>query len=353
MRRATKPSLAVAVFLCLAFAVSAAAQDGGGLGDYPKVPVLTGGSGYVTTFSAGGTQLTANVTPVLLVPVGEDFLFEARAEIEGDFAKNPGDASFHGPVNKEIQYAQLDYIADKYLTVTVGRFLTPFGIFNERLYPIWVRNLQTDPLILPIGGDSSNGAMLRGGFELSKNANFNYAAYFSANSTVYKLESDRLAGARVGVFFPRERVEIGGSVQHRLQDERSTLYGAHLEWQPRVVPFDLRSEYAFSTFGKGYWIEGAYRLNQISGWPRLTQHAQIVARMQQFFLSTSGAAGADALGLPTANTRMFEFGGNYYFKDGLRAMASYGRQFSDAGNANVWTVGLTYRFAFPLGRSGR
>ena len=42
-------------------------------------------------------------------------------------------------------YLQADYIANKYVTVTMGRFLTPFGIFNERLYPIWIRSLQQDP----------------------------------------------------------------------------------------------------------------------------------------------------------------------------------------------------------------
>lgn len=342
-----------AVLLLLALAVGARGQEAGGLGAYDRVPVLTGGAGYVTTFSGGSTELTANITPVLLMPVGRSFLVEARAEIEGEFEKAPGDASFHGPVNKEIQYLQLDWITGRYATVTVGRFLTPFGIFNERLYPIWVRNLQTDPLILPIGGDSSNGAMVRGGVALSRQANLNYAVYFSAASTVNKLESDRLAGTRVGLFFPKARIEVGGSVQHRLQEERSNLYGAHFAWQPRAVPFDLRSEYAFSTFGRGYWIEGAYRLSQVSGWPKLTQHAQLVARVQEFFLSTSGATGAAGEGLPTADTQMFEFGTNYYFTDGLRAMASYGRQFSSAGNANVWTVGVTYRFAFPLGRSGR
>jgi hypothetical protein len=49
------------------------------------------------------------------------------------------------------------------------------------------------------------------------------------------------------------------------------------------------------------------------------------------------------------NTRQFEFGVNYYFRDGLRGVSSYGRQFSEMGNKNVWTIGLTYRFAFPLG----
>jgi hypothetical protein len=47
-----------------------------------------------------------------------------------------------------------------------------------------------------------------------------------------------------------------------------------------------------------------------------------------------------------------EFGLNYYLHDGLKAVASYGRQFSSAGNLNLWTVGIAYRFAVPLGRVG-
>jgi hypothetical protein len=46
---------------------------------------------------------------------------------------------------------------------------------------------------------------------------------------------------------------------------------------------------------------------------------------------------------------MFEFGVNYYFRDDFRALTSYGRQFSPEGNANVWTVGITYRLVVPLG----
>ena len=72
--------------------------------------------------------------------------------------QEPGRSGFHGPVEKEVDYAQVDFIANPYLTVTVGRFLTPFGIYNERLYPVWIRNLQSDPLILPIGTGPSNAS---------------------------------------------------------------------------------------------------------------------------------------------------------------------------------------------------
>jgi hypothetical protein len=48
----------------------------------------------------------------------------------------------------------------------------------------------------------------------------------------------------------------------------------------------------------------------------------------------------------------FEFGLNYYFRDDFGFVSSYGRQFSSDGNANIWTVGLTYRVALPLWPEG-
>jgi hypothetical protein len=251
-----------------------------------------------------------------------------------------------------VDYLQLDFIANPYVTVTAGRFLTPFGIFNERLYPIWIRNLQTDPLILPIGvgpSNASTGAMVRGGFQATSGININYAAYFSALSTitlsnVTPLDSDRSAGGRLGIFIPNARLEIGGSFQHLLQNERSNSFGFHGGWQPPALPLELRGEYQRSASGSGYWIEPAYRLTQIPIWRYAMSRTQVVARLQQYFV---GALASDSL--PPVNTREFEFGVNYYFRDGLRAVSSYGRQFSEAENKNIWTIGLTYRFAFPLG----
>lgn len=336
--------------LTLLFVPSLPAQD---QPDVPKpVPVVIGGAGFITTFEGGQPHLGPLIAPVLLVPIGDRWLIESRNTFESDMTQQPGSSSFHGQVLKSIDYAQLDFIANPYVTVTVGRFLTPFGIFNERLYPIWVRNLQTDPLILPIGvgpSNASTGAMVRGGFPVNSKFDINYAAYFSALSTylpsnVTALDSDRFAGIRAGIFIPDQRLEIGGSFQHLLQDERSNLFGFHGGWQPPALPLEFRAEYQRSARGSGYWIEPAYRLNQVPFWQYVMRRTQLVARMQQYWV---GALPSDVL--PAVNTRQFEFGVNYYFRDGFRAVSSYGRQFSDAGNMNIWTVGLTYRFAFPLG----
>jgi hypothetical protein len=311
------------------------------------IPVLQTSAAFQTVFDAGETHIHPLLTPVLLVPFGERWLFEARGTFESDLAQQPGVSGFHGVVQKEEEYAQLDFIASPYMTVTVGRFLTPFGIFNERLYPVWIRNLASDPLILPIGigpSNASTGAMIRGGFKASEQFNINYAVYYSALSTLSPVDSSRFAGGRAGIFFSKARLEIGGSYQHLLQDDHSNLFGFHIAWQPPKLPLDLRGETERSSVGSGYWLETDYRLTQVPFAQDQLRHVQVVARMQQFF---TGAVPANSV-LPV-NTNMFEFGVNYYFMDGLRAMSSYGRQFAPQGNGNVWTLALTYRLVTPLG----
>ncbi len=289
----------------------------------------------------------------MLVPLGERWLIESRGEFKGEFERPSGGGSFKGQVEKEVDYLQVDYIANPYVTVTVGRFLTPFGIFNERLYPVWIRSLQPTPLIFPIGTGSSDGVMLRGGFPASSKANFNYAVYFSTLSTVNKFESDRAVGGRVGFFLPGPRVELGISLQQLLQEDRTRSAGFHFAWQPKPIPLNLRSEYAWSgEKGSGYWIEAAYRLSQVPVWQNVMRHAEVVGRAQQFFAGHLEEDEAAEYGLPDVNARQGDFGFNYYLRDGLKATASYGRQFSPDGNFNLWTVGLAYRFAFPLGRVG-
>jgi hypothetical protein len=337
--------LAMSVYFLVALPTNAQTAE-----DKP-VPILSGSIGTFSFVSAGQNVIDTQINPVLLVPLGDRWLIESRAEFEGEFQRPPGGGPYGGPVDKHVDYAQVDYIANPYLTVTVGRFLTPFGIFNERLYPVWIRSLQPDPLILPIRTAPSDGGMFRGGFSVNPHANVNYALYASATSIgIDSVDSERHVGGRMGFFFPGPRLEVGGSWQRTLQDARRTAFGFHMGWQPAKVPLNLRSEFARSFEGSGYWIEGAYRLSQIPVWQKTMRRAEVVARAQQFFV---GAIGPDAeadYDLPGVNTREADFGVNYFLRDGLKGIFSYGRQFSPAGNFNQWSFGLAYRFLLPLGR---
>ena len=308
---------------------------------------------YLNFVSGGQNLIDTQFNPVLLLPLGNRWLIESRGAFEGQFQRPAPNQPYAGPLAKTLDYFQVDYIANPYLTVTAGRFLTPFGIFNERLYPVWIRSLQPDPLILPLATASSDGAMLRGGFPINSRVNGNYAAYVSATSIgVTGLESERHAGTRFGFFFPGVRVEVGTSWQRTLQDVRKNAFGFHMGWQPPKIPLNLRAEYARSFQASGYWVEGAYRLNQARFWQKQMRRTEVVARAQQFFNGEIGADADAALGLPGAETREADFGINYYLRDGLRGVAGYGRQFSSLGNFNQWTYGITYRFLLPLGSEG-
>jgi hypothetical protein len=319
--------------------------------DDRPVPILTGNAGYFTTVDRGQSELVPEVNPVLLVPFENRWLFEGRAGFEGEFERENGDGPYKGSISKEIDYLQLDFIANRYMTVTAGRFLTPFGIYNERLYPLWIRTIHLVPMIYPIGSGSSDGAMVRGGFSLNPKVNLNYAAFFSTLSTVNKFEADRAAGGRIGLFFPHRRVEVGASWQKELQEERTNAFGFHFAWQPMSAPLTLRSEYARSHTGSGYWVEGAYRFSQVPFWQPVMRRTEFAARMQQFFIGEAGSAEAGEYGLPFGDVKQPDFGLNFYLKDGLKAQASYSRWLG-ARNWNTWTFGIAYRFAIPLGRVG-
>jgi len=316
--------------VCLAVCRMCAAQHttaDPSLDDARPEPVLSGGIAFVPTWNGGKPTLDSIAAPVLLVPIGNNLIFESRAEFEGEFQRRNGTTGdFTGPVGKSLDYAELDYVGNRYVTLTLGRFLTPFNIFNERLYPAWIRNTQTDPLIFPLGTGSDDGAMLRGGMNSSRNVAVNYAVYFSSLSNNAALQSERHAGLRAGIFLPRRRLEIGASVQHQLQTSRVTRYGTYLEWQPLRLPFDLRSEGAYSREeGKGFWIEGTYRFRNAP--VSSLRRAQLVGRTQMFHVGDVPLLNAD---LPKIDTKRTEGGVNYYLNDGWKALASYGRTFTTA-----------------------
>jgi hypothetical protein len=334
----------IAAGCLLASVLSVAQQEGPpslSINDVERpIPVISGGLAFVPIWDSGNPTLVSIFSPVLLLPLSSKLIFESRAAFEGDFQRRNGNSGdFTGAINKSLDYMEFDYIGNKYVTITGGRFLTPFNIFNERLYPNWIRDTQTDPLIFPIGTGSDNGVMVRGGVAVDKNVTFNYAVYFSALSTASHFESERHTGLRVGIFLPRERFEIGTSIQRRLQDERMNRYGVHMQWQPRRIPFDLRAEGAYSSKeGNGVWIEGAFRRRDAGS--QLLRRIQPVARTQVF---NTGTIGLDV------NAKRTEIGANYYLNDGWKALASYGRTFTDIGDSNIWAIGMTYRFVMPLG----
>jgi len=314
--------------------------------DSRYTPVLSGTMGYIQNVNGGVTALEPQIETVLLVPFGSHVLLESRAEFFGFFTRQNQKGPFTGKVFKSVDYAQVDWLANTHAIATAGAFLLPFGLYNERLGPLWIRNLQDTPITATVGtrpNGIADGIMLRGNARETDAYSIQYSAYFSARSNINQLEASRLAGGDGSIFIKAARLEIGESYQHLLQKNEIQSSATYVSWQPANVPLDLKAEFDHSFYGEGYWIEPAYKLSQWLAAPAFVRHVQLVPRMQQFHPLNGGGNS-----LPTRNTQRFDIGLNYYLHDNMRFISSYGRQFSQQADANIWNVGFTYRFIWPL-----
>jgi hypothetical protein len=313
-----------------------------------EVPVITGSVGFVYTKDAGQTALQPILNPVVLVPIGSRLLVEANGELQGFIARSSPNGPYEGSFFKGIGYLQLDVEVNSHLTLVVGRFITPFNIYGERVGPLWINNFQDDPFIYPIGtrtSGNSQGGMIRGAAIAHPNWLWNYTAFFSAASNATYFESGRAFGVRTGVFFPNQRFEIGTSYERFLQDQHYDAYGAYFSWQPPQTPLDVKMEYAHSQQGHGYWITGGYRFRDSGGrLGSVVKNLQPIVRGEQFFRLQPGSGQQ----LPGVDAQRVDFGFNYYLPHEVRVNATYGRQFSSQGNSNNWAIAITYRFLFPM-----
>jgi hypothetical protein len=111
--------------------------------------------------------------PILLWQPHKNILIEAEmeTEIEGSETKI------------DMGYANASFFLNKYLTVRTGKFISPFGIFQDRLHPSWINKLPTVPVgtgedELGVGPTSEIGIDFRGGIPLGS-AKMNYSIFFA------------------------------------------------------------------------------------------------------------------------------------------------------------------------------
>lgn len=310
-------------------------------------PLLSGGVGFLTSTNGGDTTYLPIIEPLLAVPLGSHVLIESRAALLETFSpKNDGQPGYGHTHFIGLTYLQGDYFVSPHITVVAGSFLLPFGTYNERLSPVWISNFQDGPLIASLGTMSSGtgvGGMLRGSAISRRKYSIDYAGWFSARSGNEQFNSERSSGGRASLFLPESGLEIGLSYDRLLQGTRENFYGAHLWWEPVNTGFRLRSEFARGHHAQGYWLEADYRLRAFGGLDSWMGRAEPVFRMQQTFRRDTIVSD----GLPLSNTQRAEFGLDYNLPHNTRIITSYSRQFSSAGNRNIWETGIVYRFLFP------
>ena len=217
------------------------------------------------------SNFTARFVPLFLWQPTDRLLFEA--EVEFELEAEGGE----GMTDVELEYANASYIINDYLILGAGKFLTPFGLFAERLHPAWINKFPNGPLIYGHDGlvpFTSLGIFARGGFPAGA-TNFNYAVYLSNGPALNTgedepdeagvlhfenwddINNNKSVGGRIG-FLPVPEVEVGFSFNwgkvnpsgSDVGDADALLWGFDVTYVQEVDflagLFDIRFEYARS-----------------------------------------------------------------------------------------------------------
>lgn len=135
--------------------------------------------GYATlnyeSSNGDGGFVSATYNPIFLYKINNKLSFNAELELE---VEDSWDGSL------ALEFAEFNYQISNNLALYGGKFLSPLGIFQNRLHPAWINKSINNPIgiqnsvngIKRLQGDSELGIGLRGGF-YSGDVRFNYDVY--------------------------------------------------------------------------------------------------------------------------------------------------------------------------------
>ena len=234
--------------------------------------VLTG-YGFTGYSDAPGapSSFNAGFSPIFLWRPSQRVLFEGEIEVELE----EGEAHFG------LEYADVAYLVHDFATVEAGKFLTPFGIYFERLHPAWITKLPEAPMAFGHAGlvpSSMLGAQVRGGIPVGP-VRLGYSLYV-ANGPALDIGStdpmdagalsaenfddtndNKAVGGRIAVL-PIPALEIGFSaltahvsaIGTSRKDLGVLIQGADLSFTKSIAPLrgsiDLRAEVVRSQMDK-------------------------------------------------------------------------------------------------------
>ncbi len=269
-------------------------------------------TGYANTeFTDRRTETSsfdAGFNPIFVWELSDRLMFQGELEF-GLETTTPDEATDStSSTDLSLEYANLTYLINDYMTVGAGKFLLPFGIFNERLHPAWINKLPDRPLIyddeVGIIQESSIGAFIRGAIPVHE-SKFNYDLYVDNGPGLITKDPEaagmldrdnfhdnnhnKSVGGRIG-YLPIPELEVGYSAQtatvnpRGFEDVDMFAQGVDLSYKRQVErlrgDIDVRMEWVWSHVGDatydptgtlgfgplrfdnnrdGYYIQAAYR----------------------------------------------------------------------------------------------
>lgn len=324
----------------------------------PLLPGLTnitlgGGAvaGYQNRENVDST-FGVGLAPILLWQPSDRWLFETEIA----FVLSEEDSEV------ELDYAQISYLVNDYLTIGAGKFLMPFGAFWERWHPSWINKLPTMPLIYERGlmGQTGIGVQVRGGVPIGS-MKLNYAAYV-INGPEFRTSfasagmlglgnhrdsnNNKAFGGRVG-FQPTAELEVGFSLLSGRAGESGSEFsgvdtvitGIDLMYSREIAAIkgrlDLRAEaiwvdtdnviftgpfdpFTFDNKRNGWFAQVAYRPTLVDvrlGDDFELKNLEFVARYDQLRQQRAGDRGVDR--------DQFTFGLDYWVKPNVVLKVAY------------------------------
>jgi hypothetical protein len=220
---------------------------------------------FANPSDGNGSFVQAIFAPVFTWRATDRLFFQAEVEFasEGD--------NYDGAF--ELEFANINYMLGKHITVYAGKFLGPLGNFQPRLHPAWINKSVNKPVgngnkingLKRLQAGSEAGFGFKGGFNVGS-SKFNYDVYVSngaiLDTTSGELEAESLAdnnknkaiGGRLGFLpFSNSSFEIGvfgytakvGEIGSAYENLKTNLYGFDINF---VKPtsfgtFDIKGEY--------------------------------------------------------------------------------------------------------------
>ncbi len=311
---------------------------------------------FQTTPDNGPSFSAIHFAPVMVWKLHDRVLVEAETEF----------GYSNGEFEVGLEYAQMHIKALDYLNFGVGLFLTPLGVYGEKLHPSWIYRMIDAPYPYQGGHDggvmpsSGLGGQAYGAIPTGKSSSISYKVFvingpgavdgeFSTGGLVPDNNWNKFAGGRLA-FAPVRQIEFGVSGTTGKWDDDSTLpYGALVgDIMASHDGFHFQGEFISTWLGETvdeelekrlyWWVQAGYRLVTLPGeWSNfelVTRYggAKLPAEegahdepdavgVEDLRLSLKGGApsggdddhGTQAnSGLPEGSSHQIAFGINYY-----------------------------------------
>lgn len=309
--------------------------------------------------------------PIFLASYSDWLLFEGHMEVT---------STSDGSTNTSLEYAQLDFLVNDYLTIVAGKFLSPIGQFQQALHPPWINKLPDRPAgFVEDGGDeplNDVGLMARGGFPLGS-MKATYAVYvgngprMGAGGPVLTgfagdNNSDKAVGGRVSIFVlphlefglsgMRARIKGMDAVSGPVSQANYKMIGGDFAFTQGN--WDIRGEYIHSRLGtiasalsladpvpilipattwNNWYVQASYRLAGISD-DSIVRNFEPVFRYSQIHVN-----GFNNFAQNQENR--WSAGMDYWFAPSIVAKIAYeNRHFLNSGTDNVFHAQVAFGF---------